>query len=167
MFIGVMRAQAARATSPVTISSAKNSRHMYMAIADTHVRSFYGSAIKRSEFWNTLLRLDRVMTLDDGRGRDKVDCLVGCLVGRDHDDDDDDIGDVKYNWILSVLERALEDSAMSRERVVGAVTIDGNYRQPGRRVRDRHAYIANLAVCSTDLDVLRRLLLLLLTSYHK
>ena len=135
-----------------------------MAIADTHVRSFYGSTIARSEFWNTLLRLDRVMMLDDGRGREKVDCLVGCVDVVDVVDDVDDGGGDFFgdgdsggdggpsnqsNWILSLLERALADesNAIETRRVVGAVTIDGNHRMKNRRVdRNRHAYIANLAV---------------------
>ena len=114
-----------------------------MAIADTHVRSFYGSTIKRSEFWNTLLRLDRVMTLDDGRGRDNVDCLVGCI-----EEEEEDAGGRDQrgnNWILSMLERALQDDTNNNDNktnktvVIGAVTVDGNYRK-------HHAYIANLAV---------------------
>lgn len=122
-----------------------------MAIADTHVRSFYGSTISRSEFWNTLLRLDRVMTLDDGRGRENVDCLVGCV-----DDDEDGGGETdEQNWILSLLERALGDGSPGSsgspgcaKSVVGAVTIDGNYlpRKGNRLKNNRHAYIANLAV---------------------
>lgn len=128
-----------------------------MAIADTHVRSFYGSTIKRSEFWNTLLRLDRVMTLDDGRGRENVDCLVGCIEGveeeeaggRDQQDVDQDQDNGRGdNWILSLLERALEygdktkgeEGKHDNKAVIGAVTIDGNYR------KKHHAYIANLAV---------------------
>lgn len=143
-----------------------------MAIADTHVRSFYGSTISRSEFWNTLLRLDRVMTLDDGRGREHVDCLVACVFDNEDNegflsDNDDNAG---QNWILSLLARALSDneqSCSSATTIVGAVTIDGNYLPPGRgrrrygsyssntnhtsssrfgNHRQRHAYIANLAV---------------------
>jgi len=128
----------------LTISSAKEARGSYMAIADTHVRSFYGSTIARSEFWNTLLRLDRVMTLDDGRGRENVDCLVGCV-----EEEEGGLppaiggGDQNQNWILSMLERALADESPDthRKRVVGAVTIDGNHR-----MKKNHAYIANLAV---------------------
>ena len=168
----------------VSISSAKNARHRYLEIADTHVRAFYGSTIKRSEFWNTLLRLDRVMTLDDGRGRDNVDCLVGCVFDRIDAEfgaiDDAEVGAIddaevgvgtdankgdivlaeeeggpqSSNWILSLLERALdagecretgEQGATSR-RVVGAVTIDGNWVGGKAGRRDKHAYVANLAV---------------------
>ena len=136
----------AQTLSPIRISSAKDARHRYLEIADTHVRAFYGSTIKRSEFWSTLLRLDRVMTLDDGRGRDNVDCLVGCVEG--FSTGDVDLGE---NWILSLLERALEGGREEEgggRRVVGAVTIDGNWGlgAGGRSRRDKHAYIANLAV---------------------
>lgn len=141
-----------------------------MAIADTHVRSFYGSTISRSEFWNTLLRLDRVMTLDDGRGREHVDCLVACVF--DNEDNDEGFLSDNQNWILSLLARALSQDnseqpcASATTTIVGAVTIDGNYLPPGRgkfytpyssnhtnhsfgNRRQRHAYIANLAVRET------------------
>jgi ribosomal protein S18 acetylase RimI-like enzyme len=164
--------------SQLTISSAKEARGRYMAIADTHVRSFYGSTISRSEFWNTLLRLDRVMTLDDGRGREHVDCLVACVFdNEDFLSDDNEDNEDNQNWILSLLARALSQdneqscssscSSSATTTIVGAVTIDGNYLPPGRgrrrygssyssntknhtnNHRQRHAYIANLAVRET------------------
>ena len=172
--VGEQQPTATTRDDDVFISSAKNARHRYLEIADTHVRAFYGSTIKRSEFWNTLLRPDRVMTLDDGRGRDNVDCLVGCVfdridaeVGAIDDaevgaiDDKGDIAPQSSNWILSLLERALDSPASSslppslpppgeegatRRRVVGAVTIDGNWVGGKAGRRDKHAYVANLAV---------------------